>query len=376
MAYEKLQADQLFDGEKFFGKEKVLIRDFGGRKLDIIDLSDAGEDVRYIPGLISPGFVNAHCHLELSHMKNVIPPHTGLVPFLIDVVGKRDFPTDVIHAAIMDAKAEMEADGIIAVGDICNTPVTLAYKGGNTIQWQNFIEVLSFTEENTPSRMAHYTSVLGEFNEAGAGPSALSPHAPYSVSPLAFQMINEATEGKTISIHNQECNAENELYQTGGGEFLNLFRKFGLDHSPFPVTGQNSIRSYLPYFNKGQKILLVHNTFMPREDIQWANEVAKKNGTQLVYCVCINANFYIENTVPMIHDFVEEGCEIVLGTDSYSSNHTLKITSEIASIRRCYPNIPPGDVMRWATINGAKALGIESRWIAGLSLIEGLQHGQ
>jgi cytosine/adenosine deaminase-related metal-dependent hydrolase len=91
MAYEKLQGDQLFDGNIFHGKEKVLIRDEKGKKLNIITVEDAGDDIKYVPGLISPGFVNAHCHLELSHMKNVIPAHTGLVPFLLDVVGKRDF---------------------------------------------------------------------------------------------------------------------------------------------------------------------------------------------------------------------------------------------------------------------------------------------
>jgi cytosine/adenosine deaminase-related metal-dependent hydrolase len=376
MAYEKVQGDHLFDGDKIHGKDKVLVQDASGRKIDIIDLNDAGDDVQYIPGLVSPGFVNAHCHLELSHMKNVIPPHTGLVPFLVDVVGKRDFPQEVIHRSIVQAKEEMEADGIVAVGDIANTAVTVPYKLGGSIHWQNFIEVLSFTEENTPSRMAHYSGVLEAFNTAGAGRSSLSPHAPYSVSPLAFQMINEATEGCTISIHNQECHAENELYRTGGGDFLNLFRNFGLDKSPFPITGQNSIRSYLPFFNKGQRIILVHNTFMSGEDIQWANELAKKNGTHLVYCFCLNANLYIENIVPPIHEFIREGCEIVLGTDSYSSNHALKISSEIATVRDRYPDIELSEVMGWATLNGAKALGVESRWITGSGIIERLQNRQ
>jgi hypothetical protein len=84
----------------------------------------------------------------------------------------------------------------------------------------------------------------------------LTPHAPYSVSPLAFKMINDATEGAVISIHNQETLAEDQLYKTGDGDFLKLFQKFGMDNSPFPVTGQSSIRSYLPYFDRGQTIIL------------------------------------------------------------------------------------------------------------------------
>ena len=75
-------------------------------------------------------------------------------------------------------------------------------------------------------------------------------------------------------LHNQEHPAEDVLYKTGGGEYLKLFKIFGIDKSPFPVTGKSSIRSVLPYFNNGQTIFLIHNTFMPEEDIIWANEYA------------------------------------------------------------------------------------------------------
>ncbi len=153
-------------------------------------------------------------------------------------------------------------------------------------------------------------------------------------------MINEATSGQTISIHNQETAAENELYRTGQGRFLELFANFGFNGSPFPVTGASSIRHYLPFFDKQQKILLVHNTFMPEEDIEWANEYAKQKGLNLVYCFCVNANLYIENRLPNIDKFMQMGCHIVLGTDSYSSNWQLKVTEEILTIHKNFPGIP------------------------------------
>jgi cytosine/adenosine deaminase-related metal-dependent hydrolase len=372
MAYEKLQGDQLFDGRQFHGPEKTLVLDGEGQMADIINSDEAGDGIRYVPGLIRPGFVNAHCHLELSHMKDVIPPHTGLVPFLLDVVGKRDFPIETIHQAIDSALAEMRADGITAVGDISNTDVTAAFKASGGMHFHTFVEVLSFLEEKTPDRIRHYNEVLASFLGQGAGPANLTPHAPYSVSQLAFRMINDATENAIVSIHNQETPAEDELYRSGSGAFLQLFQKFGIEGSPFPVTGFGSIRAYLPHFTKGQTLLLIHNTFMPLEDLQWAREVARKNGTRLVFCFCVNANLYIENRMPDVLQFRDEGCHIVLGTDSYSSNWQLKISAEISAIRDRYPEIPVSEVYRWATFNGTDALGINPAWLWGLPLVEGV----
>jgi aminodeoxyfutalosine deaminase len=374
MAYQKLRGDNLFDGTILWGKDRVLVTDLEGKKIDIIKKEDAGDDVLYQKGLISPGFVNAHCHLELSHLKNSITPHTGLIPFLLEVVKKREFPKEQIFDAIRNAIQEMEDDGIIAVGDICNSDNSLHFKKPGPLQWMNFIEVLSFTDAKANENISKYKSLLRNFEEQGTGRSSLSPHSPYSISESSFRMINEATAGKTISIHNQETLAEDELYRSGQGEFLKLFSHFGLTQSPFRVTGKSSIRHYLPFFNQHQKILLIHNTFMPEEDIIWANAHAKEKGLSLVYCICVNANLYIENCIPPLELFIRHGCDIVLGTDSYSSNWQLKITEEIITIRKNYPSIPVESILQWATVNGTLALGTNNRWISGSDLIERMEN--
>jgi len=372
MGYEKVQGDHLFDGQQLWGSEKVLIRDRQGRKVDVIERKDAGDDVLFAPGLITPGFVNAHCHVELSHLKDAVPQHTGLVPFLQQVVTKRESNDEQKNRCMAEAIQEMKEDGIIAVGDICNTTDSLELKRQSGLHWQNFIEVLSITDASARERLTHYESVMNAFTGMQAGRSSLSPHASYTVSRTAFELINESTEGKLISIHNQETPAEDHLFETGKGDFLNLYKLFGIEGSPFKVTGKSSIRSYLPYFNKGQKIVLVHNTFMPVEDIQWANEYADKTGLSLVYCFCLNANLYIENKQPPIELCVKNNCRIVIGTDSYSSNTELKISHEIASIVSRYPSIPLATILKWATTNGAEALGIESSWITGSTLLDKL----
>ncbi|MBK5270931.1 MAG: amidohydrolase family protein [Bacteroidia bacterium] len=359
MSYKKLRADQLFDGYQLSDKIQVLIIKENGVIENLVPLDEAGDDVQKFNGILSPGFVNCHCHLELSHLKNVIPPHTGLIEFLCSVVTKRDFPPSTIEQEIIKAEKEMNENGIVAVGDIGNTADTANIKSESKIRWQNFVEVLSFTDEKAEENISQFKDVLTQFNDNQR--SSLVPHAPYSISPKTFQLINELTKNQIISIHNQEHPAEDELYKTGGGEYLKLFKIFGIEKSPFPITGQSSLRSYLPHFNNGQTIFLIHNTYMPEEDVIWANKYAATNGLKLIYCFCVNANLYIENKLPPIEQFIRNNCHIVLGTDSYSSNWQLSIAQEIKTIIAMsrFENVASLEqVLQWATIDGAKAL----RW--------------
>ena len=360
MQYRKFKADRLFDGYRFRKADDILITDEAGIVQDIVAIADAGDDVQQLNGVLSPGLINCHCHLELSHLKNVIPPHTGLIDFLCSVVTKRGFDPAIIQQEIQKAEEEMYNNGIVAVGDIGNTADTALVKSNSNIRWQNFVEVLSFYDTNAEATTEQYKKVANDLedslrNSHIAHRTSLVPHAPYSVSAKTFQLINEATKGEIISIHNQENPAEDELYKTGGGDFLKLFNVFGIETSPFNITGKSSIRSYLPYFNNGQTIFLVHNTFMPEEDIVWANEYAAANGLKLVYCLCPNANLYIENRTAAAELFLKHNCHLVLGTDSYSSNWQLSIAKEIQALLQ-HTSVTTEQALQMATLNGAKAL--------------------
>jgi cytosine/adenosine deaminase-related metal-dependent hydrolase len=359
MAYRKFRATQLFDGHTF-RNDAVLIIGEAGVIEDLVSHTEAGDDVEYQEGILTPGLINAHCHLELSHLKDIIPPHTGLIEFLCSVVTKRGFPREVIDQAIANAEEEMYTKGIVAVGDIGNTADTAFVKSRSKIHWHNFVEVLSMTDENADRELNHYLTVANKLHTTLSTSelmhkTVLVPHAPYTISPNTFRQLNKITEGEVISMHNQEHPAEDVLYQTGGGDYLKLFEVFGLNKSPFPITGKTSIRSVLPYFNRGQQILLVHNTYMPKEDIAWANAYAQEQGLTLIYCLCPSANLYIENTLPDVRLFQSMNCSLVLGTDSYSSNWQLSIAEEIR-ILHTQQHIPLDILLQMATINGAAAL--------------------
>ena len=363
MAYKKFQSTQLFTGYKLLDSDHILITDEQGKIEDIVPEANAGDEIQKFEGILSPGLINCHCHLELSHLKNVIPPGTGLIEFLCSVVIKRDFVPQVIQEQIVKAEREMYHNGIVAVGDIGNTADTAEVKSKSNIYWQNFVEVLSFTDQKAEENINFYQSVLNSLakirNPKSEIRNSLVPHAPYSISPKTFKLINELTKDQVISIHNQEHPAEDELYKTRGGDYLKLFKILGVNQSPFPITGESSIRSWLPYFNNGQTILLIHNTYMAEEDIVFTKEYAQKNGLTLIFCLCPNANLYIENKLPPIDLFIEHNCHLVLGTDSYSSNWQLSIAKEIQAIAATpwFKTVAPLEqVLQWATINGAKAL--------------------
>ncbi len=357
MTLRKLQADQLFDGHRL-ASDRVLIVDPEGTVIDLISSADAGNEVERLEGILTPGLINAHCHLELSHLKDVIPPHTGLIEFLCSVVTKRGFDPAIVQEKIRLAEAEMAQNGIVAVGDIGNTADTAAVKSQSSIRWQNFTEVLSFTDEKADDTIAHFQSVAQQLRESmsASNRTSIVPHAPYSISPRSFALINDATTGQVISMHNQEHPAEDHLYQTGESEYLRLFQIMGLNRSPFPITGNTSLRSVLPHFNNGQTLLLIHNTSTTESDVIWAETYASQNNLQLIWCICINANLYIENKLPPIEMLMRNQCQLVLGTDSYSSNWQLSIGKEIQTIRTHFPSIPLETILQWATHSAAKAL--------------------
>ena len=358
MKYRKLAADWLFDGYTL-EKDKVLIMDAAGKVVEVVALEAAGEGLEPYKGVLVPGFINCHCHLELSHLKGRITPKKGLVDFLLSVVRLRKEKDDVQlkAAAIAAAEKEMYANGIVAVADIANTTDTIAVKKNSPIQWHTLVEVINLWDNNLEQALPKFQNIQLDYLREGS-PAVSTPHAPYSVSVATLRAINEATAGHIISVHNQETAPENELFQTGTGQFLEFYEQLtGHPQSPFATSGKSSLQTWLPYFTNGQTILLVHNTYTSEEDIVWAKEHAEKYGLNLIYCLCPNANSYIEDQLPPVDLLIKHNCHVVLGTDSYSSNWHLNMAKEMAILQEHYPHIPLATLLQWATSNGAKAIG-------------------
>lgn len=359
MRYTKFQADQLFDGYRFADQPSVLVMTEDGKVDAITAVTDAGDDIQTYSGILSPGFINCHCHLELSHMKGMIPEKTGLVPFVSKVMLHRHIAEEEIHQAIRVAEDEMYSSGIVAVGDICNNAMTIPQKILGRIQYHNFIEASGFLPELSEQRFDRAVIIFNEYAKHYDQPSAsnsIVPHAPYSVSRELWQKIIGFPGNHLMTIHNQESPEEDELFLYKRGAFLKLYESMGIDISFFQPSAKSSLQTFLPLFLPRQPLILVHNVHSTREDVRFT----KNARSAAWWCLCPNANLYITGNLPDIDMLRQETESIVLGTDSLASNHQLSILSEMQTIRRHFPSVQPEELLRWATSNGAKALQMEN----------------
>ena len=375
----------------------VLVTEADGTIAAIENEKDAGDDVQVLEGTLCPGFVNTHCHIELSHLKSLIAEHGGLVNFVQEVMTNRNANSvEEKLAAMQAAESELYRSGTVAVGDICNGTDSLALKKNSPLYWHNFIEISGFVDAAAEKRLAVAEEIFSRFKANNKQETdyqtTLSPHAPYSVSKKLFQLLNDRTALQHISIHNQEAAAENELYKNKSGDFLKLYKNFGIDIADFLPTGKTSLQRWMPYFTHGQKIISVHNSFTSEEDVDWVNsQMSKVNNVKpdeqsdikFNYCVCINSNLYIESTLPPIELLMKKNCNIVMGTDSYASNRQLNMMEEIKTVKKYFPLIPLPTILQWATFNGARALGIEEKFGSfekgkkpGLVLISGSENDE
>lgn len=359
MAYQKFRADQLFDGYRMQGTDAVLITTGEGVVEAIVPLADAGDDIRYEPGILSPGFINCHCHLELSHLKGRIPELEGLVSFVSRVIRDRHSAEEEIPAAIDAAEQEMIQTGIIAVGDICNNTLTIPQKAKKNIRYHNFIEASGFLPALAEQRFQRAVDIYRQYARHYADPAAsnsIVPHAPYSVADELWDRITHFPGNNLLTIHNQESISESELFLSGQGEFLLLYQQLGIDLSFFQPPGKSSLQVCLPKFLPHQSVILVHNVYTDKEDIAFARAA----GNKCWWCLCPNANLYITGVLPDIALLASEGDNIVLGTDSLASNHQLSILAEMQTIHQRFPAIPLQQLFTWATLNGAKALQMDT----------------
>ena len=356
MRYQKYKADQIFNGHHFLPTNQVLICEESGKIEAIVNEEDAGEDILSLMGILTPGFVNCHCHLELSHMKGLIPEKTGLVDFVLSIVAQRHFAEDEIKHAIDKAEKEMLANGIVAVGDICNNLLTINQKSEGNLHYHNFIEVSGWLPQIAEQRMLKSKDYYNYFSILFS--TSIVPHAPYSVSNELWKLLRPLYKNKIVSLHNQETAFEDELFQQKTGDFIRMYDKMKLDTSFYQPSGKSSIQTYFPHLLDAEKIILVHNTFTKEGDIHYVQETGRFQDVS--FCICINANLYIEQYVPPIELFRKNGCKLVIGTDSLASNNSLNMIDEMKTIQSHFPTIPLKEMLQWATINGAEALNMSN----------------
>lgn len=349
-----ITADRIFDGEQFLQDGCALVLDGSGLIVEILPAEKVPQNCERHAGILMPGFINTHCHLELSHMFGTIPQRSGLIEFAKNIITKRNnASSEQVQNSMSVADTYMKQVGIVAVGDISNSNVSFKIKSSSSIYYHTFVELIGLNPIRKNEILEQGKNLLIELHEDKLSGS-LAPHAPYSTSVELIEDIStfNAKQQQPLSIHNQENKDEDAFMQGKPSQFKELYDFLKLDISWFKPHFKNSIQAYYQHL-KGNKNILVHNTFTSETDI-----AASANTT--FWCCCPSANLYIEGILPDYSLLVKHQKQICFGTDSLASNTDLSILKEANLFFQKTNDL--STTLRGLTSTGAKALGIEDRF--------------
>ena len=326
----------------------------------IINVGLCSEDDEINEGALVPGFVNGHCHVELSHLHTKFRKGTGMAGFIDQINELRDWAgRDKKMELVQKWMDKMWEDGVSAMADISNDDSSFEVKKSHPMYTRTFLEVFGSEPEMCQGVMADVTE-LNRIADAVGIDAAPTPHSCYTMSPQLLSASAAAgLERGYISYHSQESQEEEDLLRTGTGAMYENRKRSGM--STPPVTGESSLKYFIdrladakqaPY---DEQILLVHNVCLSQDDI----DAAKKVMNNVYWTVCPLSNIFIHNALPPIPLMRANSLNIMLGTDSLSSNDDLDMVKEMYCLHDAFPEVPMAEILTWASLNGAAFLGKE-----------------
>ena len=303
------------------------------------DAIDSMASVEFLPGILIPGMVNCHCHLELSYLKGAIAEGEGYGGFARSIGAVRNnFTTEERIRSARLADAQMWEEGVEAVADIANDDLVMEVKTQSKIEYHTLFEFFGLNNRD----------VEPHFDLANRYPrSYVTPHSTYSVQDEPFRQIC-ARNSSLLSIHLLESDAEEGLYH-GRGSLHEWYQRMGwvCDFLKY----ESPAGRVAGCIDRKCRVLLVHNTRATAEDIATV-ESHTKNGT---WVLCPESNRFISNDRPPVDLLRKSGVAIAVGTDSLASARSLSMIENL----RLLGNHPLRELVTWATRSGAKALGID-----------------
>ncbi len=354
-----IKANKIFDGEKFIEDDIAVVIE--GNK--IVELTkEYGNDVERYNGILLPGFINAHCHLELSYLQNQFVHQRGMVFFLKQMIEKKNlYDREFIIQKASEWDERMWENGIAEVGDIINIVDTLEVKIKSKINYFNFIEIFGLSKNRADAIFESAKQILYKFKSNSLRVNIV-PHSPYSLSsPLWQKYFNfeDIKVEKISSFHFMESYSEKEFIKKGYSEMSEYFSKdLGYKKEEYNHVYQNFLSNLDKYLKKDEKIIFVHNTYLSEEDMTILNDYLGK----IYFCLCPKANLFIEGKLPNVLMMRQYSDNICIGTDSLASNDELDIVDEMNTLLDYIPELRIEDVLRWATSNGSKALNSQDKY--------------
>jgi cytosine/adenosine deaminase-related metal-dependent hydrolase len=339
----------------------ILELEEDGRIARVVDPGSQMREMRRMEfhnGILVPGFVNCHNHLELSFLKGKIPKATGLHGFLKRVQKERlNQDESSVIQPMREADQQMRREGIRICADVSNTGSSFPVKAESPLHYHTLIEVFGFTsrqiEQGHQEGRRLFEKLTNEYNL----PGNLVAHAGYSAdSRLIRQIASAMKKQKNIfSIHYRESSRWKEQWIRLVSRLWYLAGEGRMEMRHWQGLSLPNLAQALKEYTGELSLLLVHNRFAGKKDI----DDARRFFSHPVWVFCPRSNLHIHNSLPDLPLFVQEGQAIALGTDSLASNDTLSMLEELKVLQKHFPGISFERMLGWATCQGARALGLE-----------------
>lgn len=314
----------------------------------------AGERHDLGPGVILPGLVNAHCHLELSHLAGLDRSIAGgLVPWVEALTAQRGAAAEeAVRAAARRAIRQLESTGTVAVGDVSNGLRHLDLLEASGLRAVVFYELIGFDPARADAILAGADEVLSLWRKSPLRTQVrVAAHAPYSVSPALFAGI--AARGGPASLHLAESPAESRFVAQGDGEWRRFLDGRGLGAVPFDARGASPVAYVDGLGALRPGTVCAHCVQVDHADC------ATLAARGVFVALCPRSNRALAAGTAPVPRLLAAGVRLCLGTDSLASAPTLDLMEEMALLQAQFPELDSAEIVRMATAGGAAALGFD-----------------
>jgi len=314
----------------------------------------AGAPIERVHGVVLPGLINAHTHLELSALRGLVPGGRGFLPWVDSLLAARvDAVPEDSPESIEAAVSELKRHGTVAVGEVTNSVAAAEHLARSRIEGSIFHEIFGVggdVADRAEEMLQASRAGTHRWPELAYVPTAHTLHTTHAdVVRKIAQHAKDA--GLRTSLHLAEHAAERRALEHGDGPVTDWLRG-RLRGAAGVVWPMQSPIAYADALGAlGPHMLLVHLTDATAAEL----ERVAQSGSYVV--LCPRSNLYIEGRLPPLLAARSAGIEAALGTDSLASNASLDVLAEARALADRFSTVPAVDLVRMATYNGAVALG-------------------
>lgn len=333
------------------------------------------DNVIHLKGLLLPGLVNSHCHLELSWSKGLFPESLGIEQFYGAMRGVHAQRPDSTAEIIATAIKQQYSNGVNVIADISNTAASCNAKSSSRIRFHTFVETFGMNPAQATEKLSEAIELLPKFVTSSGNSASLSAHTLITLSDELMQnLMRKIAETNTLhSIHFLESEQEIAFFRQSK-PIRNIHEEKHFTKSPH----HSATLAAIDLLPQKTPILFVHNTFADESDI----DLLIKHFAEPWFCICPASNLYITGQLPKVPMIISKTENLVVGTDSLASNQSLNLLKEIDITLKAFPEIEPETMLQAITINGARMLKIDDCYGSispqkkpGLVLLENYQSG-